>query len=374
MSQFEDIRPFNDSEVRPALDRLLADAEFIAAITAFRFAGYPGWLRSLIRPLVKRALGNELKPVHSVASLQDVIEKYVTQVIEGTTTGLSFSGLDQIDHNEPHLFISNHRDIVMDPAFVNYALYHHKYDTVRIAIGDNLLQKPYVSDLMRLNKSFIVKRSATGVREKMQAYMGLSSYIEHSIKEGCPIWIAQREGRAKDGIDETDPTIIKMLFMSQKKTGVSFSDYIRSLNIVPVSLSYEYNPCDRLIARELHQKRETGSYQKAPGEDDQSIRTGITGNKGHVHVAFGQQLTGAYENPDSVAAEIDEQVTRNYRLHPSAHIAARMLGEDAEDVSEDKQQEFNARLEGCSEGERRIMLEMYANPLLRRKKLAPECD
>ena len=202
MAQFDDIRPFNDSEVRPALNRLLADSEFITAISAFRFASYPKWIRRLIKPLIKRALRNELKPVHDVASLQHVIEKYVAKVIKGTTTGLSFSGLDQMDQSKPHLFISNHRDIVMDPAFVNYALYHHKFDTARIAIGDNLLQRPFVSDLMRLNKSFIVKRSATGVREKMQAYTGLSSYIHHSISEGCSIWIAQREGRAKDGIND----------------------------------------------------------------------------------------------------------------------------------------------------------------------------
>lgn len=367
MTNFDDIRPYQDNEVQPAIQRLLLDQEFIDAITAFKFSGLPAWARTLMRPLVRGALNKQLRNIDNVDQVQSICSLYLDKVIEQTISELTISGLDQLTPGKPYLFISNHRDIVMDPAFVNYALYHNAFDTVRIAIGDNLLQKPFVSDLMRLNKSFIVKRSASGVREKMAAYMGLSSYIEHSIREGCPIWIAQREGRAKDGIDQTDPAIIKMLYMSQKKGDTSFSNYINWLNIVPVVISYEYNPCDQLIARELHQKKMTGSYQKQPGEDLQSIVTGITGYKGHVHVSFGEVLRGEFPDPETVAATIDQQMIDRYVFHPSNYIAAQELESDrsmAKDISEAKRSEFKDRLNRCEESVKKEFLALYANALL----------
>jgi len=244
MTDFDHIRPYHDEEVPAVVSRLVSDPEFVDSIAQFSFPRLNQWFPWLIQPLVKTALARKASQINSVDSLQLEAKKYLSQTIESTTTKLTTSGLDNLRANEPHLFISNHRDIAMDPAFVNYALFTHGRDTLRIAIGDNLLQKPFASDLMRLNKSFIVQRSAKGVREKMAAYLGLSSYIDHSISEGCSIWIAQQEGRAKDGIDQTDPAIIKMLYMCQKKGNVSFSDHMNKLNIVPVAISYEYNPCD----------------------------------------------------------------------------------------------------------------------------------
>ncbi len=368
MNQFDDIRPYHDSEVPAVIQRLLNDKELIETIIAFRFPKFPRWLRIFVRPVIAHALSKELSDVKTVLQVQQICSQYLDQVIEKTSPKLTFSGLENLQQNKPYLFISNHRDIVMDPAFVNYALYHNGFDTMRIAIGDNLLQKPFVSDLMRLNKSFIVKRSASGIREKMAAYMGLSSYIHHSIEDGCPIWIAQREGRAKDGIDQTDPAIIKMLYMSQKKGAQSFSEYINKLNIVPVVISYEYNPCDQLIAKELQQKFETGKYEKEPGEDMKSIVTGIVGFKGHVHISFGKPLEDSYQDAESVASAIDQQIKSDYVLHPSNYIAASLLSQSelqlSTEINQEKYDAFIQRLEKCEESTRPYFLALYANAIL----------
>jgi len=370
MTNFEDIRPYQDEEVRPTIKRLLKEAEFIDAISAFKLSDKPQWLRGLLRPLVKRKLGRELGPLNSIQDVQTLCERYLHRVIKTTTTELTFSGLDNLSPERPYFFISNHRDIVMDPAFINFALYHHGMETAQQAIGDNLIQKPFVSDLMRLNKSFIVKRSVSGIREKLQAFTNLSAYIHHAIKTGNSIWIAQKEGRAKDGIDSTDPAIIKMLYMSQKKSGLSFPDYMSWLQIVPVTISYEYNPCDLAICEELHETRTTGSYQKAEGEDIRSITTGITGQKGDVHVAFGKPLTGDLSCAETVAKQVDEQMLKQYRFHSSNHLAAELLNPAAEKlrsqpISEHKKEAFMQRLAKCDDKMRDIFLEMYANPVLR---------
>ena len=175
-------------------------------------------------------LAREVRGVADVRSMQVIIERYMDRMIESATGGFSVSGLERLNPVRPYLYMSNHRDIAMDPAFTNYALHRNGYDTVRIAIGDNLLTKPWVSDLMRLNKSFIVKRSVSGPRELLAASKNLANYIQHSLlQENAPIWIAQREGRAKDGVDRTEPVIIKMLSMSRDKREQEFGEHIQSL-------------------------------------------------------------------------------------------------------------------------------------------------
>ena len=371
---FEDIRPYRDDEVPATIARLLNDNEFIDAICAYKLADKPAWLRNLLKPLAKRKLAKELAHLKTVKDVQMLCERYVHSVIETSTSQLSFSGLENLARDTAYLFMSNHRDIVMDPAFVNFALYHHGLETAELAIGDNLIKKPFVADLMRLNKSFIVKRSASGVREKMQAYSNLSAYIQHTIDKHISIWIAQKEGRAKDGIDRTDPAIIKMFYMSQKKSGASFSDYINWLKIVPVSISYEYNPCDEMISRELYETRHKGSYQKAEGEDDRSIVTGITGYKGDVHIAFGKPLEGEFEDADAVAREIDKQILENYRLHTSNHVAAASIYPEMgftqkSDENQIKRSAFMDRLANCDAELHEIFLTMYANPVIQQQKI-----
>lgn len=231
MGEFDTIRPYDDSEVKAVLSRLLGDPEFLKILTRFRFPRFAGPLGWALRPLIAHKLRQEFAGIESVAALQDKVEVYVDHTIERATDGITYTGVDQLRRDTAHLFLANHRDIVMDPAFVNYAVYHAGLVTPRIAIGDNLLQKPFVSDLMRLNKSFIVHRSISGRREKLAAYQLLSAYINHSIRtDGQSIWIAQAEGRAKDGDDRTDSAILKMFHMSQKHE--PFADVIRSLNLL----------------------------------------------------------------------------------------------------------------------------------------------
>ncbi|HEY7883371.1 MAG TPA: 1-acyl-sn-glycerol-3-phosphate acyltransferase, partial [Cellvibrionaceae bacterium] len=160
MSEFDDIRPYNDDEVAPIIERLLKDPELILAVTKLRFPRASGPFGWLLRPLVRQVLARQVKTVNSVDDFQMVVKKYLRHMIDTTTTGLSCSGLDKLEKGKPYLFISNHRDITLDPGFVNWTLYFAGFNTLKIAIGDNLLTKPYVTDLMRINKSFIVNRSA----------------------------------------------------------------------------------------------------------------------------------------------------------------------------------------------------------------------
>lgn len=379
MSQFDDIRPYNDDEVRPILDKLLGDNEFLDTVARLKLAGMAGKLAPLVRSLVRKRLAREVVGINSVLDFQQRVEKYLGQVLERTINQLSYSGLDNLNQGMPHLFISNHRDIAMDPALVNWGLYHNGFTTLRIAIGDNLLTKPFASDLMRLNKSFIVRRSLTNRRDKLLAAKLLSTYIHHSVlndKEN--VWIAQREGRAKDGLDSTNPALINMLAMSKDKN-MSFGDYLAEARIVPVSVSYEYDPCDQAKARELYEKAKHGSYTKEQHEDVQSIARGITGYKGNAHVAFGLPLGNQYEDADQIAAEIDRQINSNYVLHPTNCIAYEMLEHrspkvlvgadqvafDTQDWQKERSQ-FREHLVSCNEKHKETLLTAYANPVYKR--------
>lgn len=379
MVEFDAIRPYTDEEVPAVLQRLTRDNELLGILGSHHFPRLSRWFPGLVRKTVGAGLRREARRIDSVDALQHRIEPYLDRLIERSVADVSYSGLERLAKNRSYLFLANHRDIVMDPAFVNYALYHAGHPTPRIAIGDNLLQRPFVSDLMRLNKSFIVHRSVTGRREKLSVYQTLSAYINHSIATGHSIWIAQAEGRAKDGLDETDTAIIKMLCMSRK--GEDFAQIVRSLNIVPVSIAYEWDPCDQMKARELEQRARTGTYVKEPGEDDRSIAKGLTGYKGHVHVAFGEPLTGEYPDAKAVAREVDRQILQSYRLQPSNFMAVEKLpdamsrpgvqafidnwraGFKPERLASEKAR-FEERLSGCSTAQQQWWLLQYANPAI----------
>lgn len=379
---FAEIRPYKDDEVAGVLSGLLHSAEFLDTLAAYRLGRLanflPHQLRPLLRPLVRYLLAREVRDVSDVHSMQLVIERYMTRMIEAATGGFSVSGLERLNPGRSYLFMSNHRDIAMDPAFTNYALHKGGHETARIAIGDNLLTKAWVSDLMRLNKSFIVKRAVSGPRELLAASKNLANYIQHSLlQEHSPIWIAQREGRAKDGVDRTEPVIIKMLSMSRNKREQTFGEHIEGLGIVPVAISYELDPCDAMKARELYQKRSEGVYEKGEQEDVASIAQGIAGEKGRVHVSFGTPLGGELETPDAVAAEVDRQITAGYCLHPTNMYAYRRLyGADAPVPRELYLEDgdcslagFEARIDAMPEAHRRFALDIYANAVV--SKLAP---
>jgi hypothetical protein len=375
MGEFDSIRPYADAEIPAVLARLLADAAFLDILTQFRFPRLSGSFGWLLKPFIAHRLRTQFRAIHSVSSLQETIEPYVDRTIEKATDGVTYSGLDGLKPGNSYLFLANHRDIVMDPAFVNYALYHAGLQTPRIAIGDNLLQKPFVSDLMRLNKSFIVHRSLSGRREKLAAYQLLSAYINHSIREDREsIWIAQAEGRAKDGDDRTDSAILKMFHMSRKDE--PFAEVLRELRLTPVSISYEYDPCDLFKARELYTRASTGSYTKQPGEDDNSIALGITGYKGRVHIHFSEPINTDFEDAKQLAGIVDSRILTGYRLFPVHYLAYAMWGEQdpqlavpplehlfgSDEVATAREQ-WRQRLAQCPVAQQAYLVQQYAMPV-----------
>ena len=383
MGEFDAIRPYGDDEVPVVLQRLLQDRELLRTLAGYRFPRLSRWLPGMASALVGAGLRREARGIDTIDALQHRLEPWLDKVIERSALTVTYSGLEHLSKTQPHLFLANHRDIAMDPAFVNYALYHGGHPTPRIAIGDNLLQRSFVGDLMRLNKCFIVHRSVTGRREKLAVYQTLSAYIHHSIAEGHSVWIAQAEGRAKDGCDRTDTAIIKMLCMSRKNE--NFTEVVRSLNIVPVSIAYEWDPCDQMKARELEQRERTGSYRKQPGEDDSSIAKGLTGYKGRVHIAFGTPLTDDYADARAVASETDRQILGLYRLYPSNYLAVEKLPDVPAEVDisgwreqfepvmlAEEQQRFDQRLAACPQEQRLWWLRQYANPVISRQKVSDQ--
>lgn len=379
MSQFDDIRPYNDDEVRATINRLLTDNEFIETIARFRFPTMPQWLVNMVTPIIKRYLSYKSSGIASVNDLQVLIERYMKRMSDDTMSGLHVSGTENLTADKQYLLISNHRDIAMDPALINWVLHKQKLSTLRVAIGNNLLTKPYVADLMRLNKCFIVNRSATAPREKLKAAKHLSSYIHHSItQESTNVWIAQREGRAKDGLDRTNSAVISMLALSKPKK-VALSDHIRELNIVPVSISYEYDPCDEAKAKEMYAHNTHGEYEKAEHEDAGSIAKGITGFKGDVHIHFGEPLQNDYQSVDEVVSDLDRAIIQNYHLHPSNKVAYRLLHGDSDSETVDipdfhtsalleHKQTFEHRIAQCDSRWRDIMISMYANPVISQQR------
>ncbi|GGB16973.1 1-acyl-sn-glycerol-3-phosphate acyltransferase [Agarivorans gilvus] len=371
MSQFDSIRPYQDSEVKPTLQRLINDSEFITTLIRFRYPRVSGLALALLSTLLRSVLRFKVRKVNTVYDFQLIVERYMAHMIKTTTSQLSSSGLDNLDLSTPHLFISNHRDIALDPAFVNYLLHVNGQDTVQIAIGDNLLTKPWVSDLMRLNRSFIVKRSASAKREKLANSKELSAYIQHTLKQtGDHIWIAQREGRAKDGLDQTNAALISMLALNRSKEQ-SFADYINQLNIVPVSISYEFDPCDVAKANELVAQNQHGEYLKQEHEDIYSISRGIVGQKGRVHVHFAKPLNAPFENAKEVAEALDKAIIGNYQLMPTNWIAlGNELPEElsAKDIAQAKRY-FEAKTGDISAEVRSQLLAMYANPIKARQQL-----
>lgn len=375
---FADIRPYRDEEVPEVLARLLADQGLLDALASLRLGRIARLAPAIWRAPVRWYLRRQLRGVDNVDGMQMVIKHYLEKVIARTTEGFTVSGLDALDPSRAYLFISNHRDIVMDPALTNYALHRDGHKTLRIAIGDNLLTRPWVSDLMRLNKSFIVRRSMSRPRDLLAASRHLARYIRSSLQqEQASVWIAQREGRAKNGVDRTEPAVIKMLGMSLDKHTETLSGLVNGLGIVPVSISYELDPCDELKARELFLRETTGHYAKAEQEDVASIARGIAGAKGRVHIAFGTPLVGEFETAAQVAAELDRQIVSLYCLHPTNTYAYRMLNGEAAPMPDTLYQEqgscsrevFSARINAMPEAYRPYALAIYANAVT--SKLAP---
>ena len=375
MSEFEDIRPYHDEEVADALAKLVVDPEltgFLAGWLAPRLNRFfPGMVSAAITLYLKRAI----RGVDDIAGFQKIVADYAEKLVREGSTEFSYEGFDSLESGKAYLFISNHRDIAGDSMLLDYALYLNNLETVRIAIGDNLVQRDFATSLMRLNKGFFIKRSVEGAKKAYAALIQASEYIKHSIQSGHSIWIAQSEGRSKNGLDLTDPAIIKMFVLADRKKPLS--EVIRSLNIVPLSISYEFDPCDTLKATELGRIEREGAYEKPPGEDLLSLVRGLNGQKGRVILRLGKQLDGEFENVDEVAAEIDRQIISNLQLFPVNYWAVSKLeGPEYQSLSHRvptlKKKDLltlTQRLKTCPPAYRSYWLKMYANPVLNRERV-----
>jgi hypothetical protein len=373
MNEFDDIRPYNDAEVPAVIARLIADPEFIDLLLSRKVPLLAKLCPWFLRPFVRLGLRKLTRDMRTVNDLQVHMSEALAKVLDATTDGYSFGGLDNLDPCKAALYISNHRDIALDPALVCQGLFAAGKDSVRIAIGDNLLSKSFAADLMRVNRSFIVKRSATARREKLAALKQLSRYIRHSIsQEKVSIWIAQAEGRAKNGRDRTETALLKMLALS-KGEGQDFATATGELNLIPVSISYEYDPCDADKARELYSAQQGTAYVKKEFEDLDTIQKGILGYKGRIHVNFGQPVGEGFENADALAAEVDRQIFSHYQLFPTNIIAWQMQG-NSEGIEVLQQQwpdedwlkaqtSFQSHIDQIPADHRQIVIDAYAAPV-----------
>ncbi len=375
--RFDEIRSFYDKEVPDVVARLLSNPGFCDIMNAL----FPESRLAEQREVMRKAT--------SIDTFQrQVIYPIVRNLADKTTSSLELSGFKYLDKSQSYTYISNHRDIILDSAFLDILLIEKGLDTFEIAIGDNLLSYPWIKDIVRLNRSFIVKRDLS-VRQQLIASMELSAYIHHTLHENNQsIWIAQREGRAKDSDDRTQESVLKMLNLGG--TG-SVLDNLASLQIVPVSISYEYDPCDYLKAKEMQQKRDDPDYRKTKADDLLNMQTGIKGFKGRVFYKVTPCISsellekdaGMHKNElfEHVAKLIDHRIHTNYHLYPGSYVAADML--DGLDIfskcySAKEKNAFVDYLEKQLEkidlpGKdedflRKRMLEMYANPLKNKKR------
>ena len=365
---FDDIRPFYDHEVPGVLQSLLRNVDFFNIVARWRFPRVYRYFPWLARLPISIVLRRQLGRVESIKGFQDVVSYFAKRTVSQTTDGFVYEGLENLDKNQSYIFVSNHRDIAGDSMLLDYALYLSGFKTVRIAVGDNLVQVGFATDLMKLNKSFFIKRSEEGAKKIYASLVESSRYIHQSLADGHSIWIAQGEGRAKDGMDVTDPAIIKMFALADRKA--DFDQLIGQLNIVPMAISYEYDPCDVQKATELHAVKVHGAYQKPPGEDLVNLVRGLGGYKGRVTLRIGTPVRG--NSPEEVASEIDKQIRANLELFPINYWALAQLHESPfEEVSSriDKSEtgdsrRFEERLARCPEEAWQQFLHMYANPVV----------
>ena len=376
-SEFDAIRPFEPEELPEVMERLIADPQF-RMVMGYVFADVPF-----------DALAAKMRQCKDNLSFQYTFPYvFLKQLIAKASTGCDMDH-SSIDLNKRYTFISNHRDIVLDSALLDVLLFDAKCTTTcEIAIGDNLLAAPWIKDLVRVNKSFIVERSA-GIREMLASSKRLSEYMHFVIAHKHEnIWIAQREGRAKDSNDRTQEALLKMMAMGGEG---SVADRLRQLHLVPLAISLEYDPCDWLKAREFQLKRDIEGWKKTRQDDVESMRTGIMGYKGQIHYhcapcidSFLDTLSADMPKGEvfaAVAQHIDKCIHANYRLYPNNFIALDKLNgndEHAERYTADDKARFEqyisgqlAKIDIPGKDEQFLMtrmLEMYANPAINHLK------
>jgi hypothetical protein len=377
--EFDEIRPYEEGEMKQAFEELLDDRQF-----SHLLQGFVPWLPKGLRNGLLKLLFTGIKT--PLDFQKRFMKPIVWYIIRKHTDGCSFNDTSlPTEKTNRYTFLSNHRDIVLDSAFLDVMLVDHDYPTtVEIGIGDNLLIYPWIKRLVRMNKAFTVRRGLTA-HEMMRSSQLMSSYIHYAVTQKREnIWIAQREGRAKDSSDRTQDSVLKMLAMGGEG---SFADKLRDLNIVPLTISYEFDPCDYLKAQEFQQKRDNPTFKKSKQDDLDNMKTGIFGYKGRVHYQCAAPIDtwidelGSLPKNEFFAAlsqRIDRELHKNYRLYPCNYIALDMLEKkasiaDSSHYTKADVERFERYLAGQmakiiipdkdEEFLRERMLTMYANPV-----------
>ncbi|MGC9150171.1 MAG: 1-acyl-sn-glycerol-3-phosphate acyltransferase [Microbacter sp.] len=371
LSPFDDIAPLTEQDVPQAISQLLSEPKFIR-ILAFLF---PGEQLTLMTSL--------FRSIKNVSEFQSKIAyPFLTDLELKTTHGIRLEGSEHLSKTKNYLFLSNHRDITLDASFLCIKLLDAGFDTVEVAVGDNLLVEKWIETFVRLNKSFIVKRGLRG-KEQLEASRHLSAYIHYAIlQKHQSVWMAQREGRAKDSNDRTQESLLKMIAMTGDKTPI---ENLASIPICPLTISYEYDPCDFLKAKEMQQRRDDPCFSKSASDDLISMKTGIHGFKGNIVYVIGNELkidlAALQHLPratqfETLAKQIDHIIHSNYHIYPVNHIAFDILFPDQAEggYSETEKQQFQEYVHHQIEkidlpGKdvsflKQKMLEIYANPLV----------
>jgi 1-acyl-sn-glycerol-3-phosphate acyltransferase len=373
MSKFDAIRPFYDSEVNNALKSSL-NHPMMKALMDFTFPGE--------EDEVWKA---KLTETHSIRDFQcNFIYKSVQKVLEKSSDGLSTSGFEKLDTNTSYLFISNHRDIILDTSLLNLALFDHGLVMTASAIGDNLVKKTFLLLLSKLNRNFVVQRGLSP-RELLGSSKNLSEYIAQLLlHENRSVWIAQREGRTKDGNDATNSGVLKMLSMGSDENDIM--NYFKKIKIVPVSLSYEYDPTDALKMPQLLAEAKQEIYIKEKNEDFITLLSGIIGQKKRIHIHVGDILdseidgiSALEQNPNKqiqlLTQKVDDSILKSYKLWPTNYIAYDMLhntNQFEKEYTIEEKQLFQRRLELRIDDNSTVLKEgflaMYANPVVNKLK------
>lgn len=379
---FEDIRPFHDEEVPTIIQKLLQEERFVNAV------------KYVLPDVDLNELFENLKQLTTKDEFQTKMSApMVWKLVNHSSLGVTGGGFEELKHYGSCTFISNHRDIILDSAILSVLLLKYGFRGCEIAIGDNLLVFPWIENLVRLNKSFIVKRGVS-VRQMLTSSHKLSSYIHHAINDKKEmVWIAQREGRAKDSNDQTQESLIKMLSMGGES---DFLSNIKRLNIVPLSLSYEYDPCDYLKAKEFQLKRDDPEYKKSQTDDLINMETGLFGQKGRIHFQVGRPLNSLLSDVCSeqckaelipyVVKGIDSEIHNCYNIFPGNYVSLDLLENStlfADKYSVEEKKTFEDYLQHQldkidipnkdEEFLRTKILEMYANPLINKLTAQQKC-
>jgi 1-acyl-sn-glycerol-3-phosphate acyltransferase len=373
MSKFDAIRPYYDAEVNKALQSAIHHP-IMKAMMQFTFP-----------EVADDEWKNQLKKTHSIRDFQcNFVYQTIQKVLQKSSDGLTTSGFEKLKKNTAYLFISNHRDIILDTSLLNISLFDHELVMTASAIGDNLVKKDFLKSISRLNRSFIVQRGLSP-RELLQSSKLMSEYIQQLIlHENRSVWIAQSEGRTKDGNDATHTGVLKMLTMASKdKNGM---DYCKELKIVPISISYEYDPTDALKMTQLMAEAKQEAYIKEENEDFRNILSGIMGQKKRIHIHIGDilnseldaiqnEFTNNNKQVQALTQVIDESILKSYKLWPTNFIAYDVLhhtDQFSSHYSDSEKSLFERRLEMKIDAKnvqmRESFLAMYANPVVNKKR------